>query len=213
MNANAVTFEDAEPYYWEVEHFSTSLRAWLINDMDVNPSINRARSRGRNPMTRRLAVLALVGLGVILPAAGAFARGYGRYGNTAPMTPYGPAYDPATWKQAGYNPVVYEQLIMQKMAFAEQQAMMKQQQLYEKMQKAQGKNGQKTQGTFGQGTGQQFQQPTIAPRRTAKKKKTKKGTPNVETTAETDKGKATGKDKASTTTAKPASTTTEKPKS
>jgi hypothetical protein len=71
-----------------------------------------------------------------------------RRGRSGPaMTPYGPVSNPTQspeWRQAGGNPMIYEQIMMQKMMAAEQkqmqqqyQALQKQQQAYEKWLKEQ----------------------------------------------------------------------------
>src|SRR5438128_1312333 len=99
--------------------------------------MGRIQGERGNPVNRRLILLATAALVVLVPALDAAARGYGRYSNTPPMTPFGPQYDPATYRQAGGDPAVYEQLMLQKMAmmqYQQQQAYMKQVQQYQKQQ-------------------------------------------------------------------------------
>lgn len=48
--------------------------------------------------------------------------------NFTPITPFGPVYDPTTMRQAGGNPMAYQQLLEQKMMLQQQQTMMRQQQ-------------------------------------------------------------------------------------
>ncbi len=99
--------------------------------------------------------LILAFLGVLLAAVpdSAFAQRRGR-SNSPGMTPYGPEFSPAEWKQAGGNPMIYEQIMEQKMMAAQQkamqqeyQAMVKQQQAYQKWIKDQAAKKAKGQAT------------------------------------------------------------------
>jgi hypothetical protein len=117
-------------------------------------------------MVRRLGLMAFSAMLVVMPAAAQAQRG--RYGNIAPMTPYGPAYDPVLWRQAGYNPAVYDQLLQQKMLLMQQRAVLKQQKQMQLMQKAQKKAGQTGPGSF---AASQAQQQFNTPLRSARKKK------------------------------------------
>lgn len=137
-------------------------------------------------MNRRVAVLAFTVAVVLLPA-GVFGQRWGRYGNTPPMSPYGPLYDPTTWRQAGYNPIVYQQLMEQKMIMAQQKAMLKQQQMLQKMQQqnAKNKNGNSTnnnQLNFMPGAGNPTQ-PFLGQPRAARKKRHIRKTPATASTA------------------------------
>ncbi|HEV3167549.1 MAG TPA: hypothetical protein VGZ22_26310 [Isosphaeraceae bacterium] len=157
-------------------------------------------------MNRHLTALAIVAAALMLPSAAFGQRG--RYSNSAPMTPFGPAYDPTTYRQAGYNPFVYEQLMEQKMMMAEQQAMLKQQQMLQKMQQQNAKNkNPKTPGTDGTlGTGTQPPPRVFMPTRTARKKhRPKKDAPIVEAK---DTKETPSKDATTTTSDKPGSGTT-----
>jgi hypothetical protein len=149
-------------------------------------------------MGRKLGFLAFCAVLVVLPVAAQAQRGYGRYANTPPMTPYGPAYDPVLWRQAGYNPDVYDQLLQQKVMLMQQQMIQKQMEQMQKAQKAQKKNGQNDTGAaFTQGTQRPFIA-TPAPR----KKRGKKTT--TEIGEQTGASAKTSKDAKAKTSAKPA---------
>lgn len=93
------------------------------------------------------------------------------------MTPFGAAYDPTTWREAGYNPIIYEQLMEQKMIVAQQKAMLKQQQMLQKMQQqnAKNKNSNNNSLTLTPGTGNQPNPFLTHPRPARKKRHLKKG--------------------------------------
>ena len=67
------------------------------------------------------------------------------------MTPFGPVYNTNSpeWRQAGGNPIVYQQIMEQKMMMQQQQMYMKQQQLYMKQQQQAAKGQNKNQGLNG----------------------------------------------------------------
>ena len=114
----------------------------------------------------------LTGL-VLTPGLAHAQRGMSRYRNAQPMTSYGPAFNPALtpeWRQAGGNPDVYQQIVMQKMAAAEQAAFQKQFTEYQKQMKAQGLKPQTT-------------TTTLAPRHIKKKRATLKPSTATTTTA------------------------------
>lgn len=118
------------------------------------------------------------------------------------MTPYGPVANPTQspeWRQAGGNPMIYQQLIEQKMMVAQQkamqqqyQAMQKQQQAYEKWvkeQKAKKDKGQPVDLAYQQMLDQKAQVEAAVEARAAKlaalrekkKRGTKKGTTKSDT--------------------------------
>lgn len=124
-------------------------------------------------MNRRLAVLALFAPAVLMPVA-VEAGGRGRYNSTPPMTPFGPAYDPATFREAGGNPILYEELWANKVMAAQQKAMIQQQQQWQKMQQQQ-KHAKNT-AAVAPGTVPPFQ-PAFNPPRPRKKRGKR---PNIE---------------------------------
>jgi hypothetical protein len=81
--------------------------------------------------------LALVALLVLAGASPAFAQRGRVRANPVAQTPYGPVFNPAQsreWQQAGGNPMVYQQMMRQRMQQAQQKA---QQQQYQALQKQQ----------------------------------------------------------------------------
>jgi hypothetical protein len=160
-------------------------------------------------MGRKLGLVAFFAVMVVLPVAAQAQRGFGRYANTPPMTPYGPAIDPVLWRQAGGNPEMYDQLLQRKMMFMQQQVMQKQQrqmQLMQKAQKAQKKNGQNdpAAAALTQGT----QRPFIAAS-AARKKHGKKTTAVIE--EQTEPKTKSAKDAKGKTTSKPTTPATSTP--
>ncbi len=95
-------------------------------------------------MTRRFFALAVLGGVLVMGLPGSAMAQRGRR-NTAPITPFGPMYDLNTMKQAGGNPMAYEQLMEQKMMLQQQQMMMRQQQaMMQQAQRAQAQAKKKT---------------------------------------------------------------------
>ena len=84
---------------------------------------------------KRSIALAIVTVVTALPGMAQAQRG--RMSSGPAMTPYGPMTNPtqsAEWRQAGGNPMIYEQIMEEKMMVAQQKAM---QQEYQAMQKQQ----------------------------------------------------------------------------
>ena len=134
------------------------------------------QEQGGWDMSRRFG-LAMMLAGLLLwPGLAQAQRGMSRYANTPAMTPYGPVFNPTQtpeWRQAGGNPVVYQQIMMQKMAAAEQAAFQKQWAAYQKQMKLQGATAPVA---------------TVAPTRPRKKRPTLK--PSAAATAKADASKA-----------------------
>jgi len=86
-------------------------------------------------MSRHFAALAVLA-GLALVPSLAFARGYGRSGGYI-NTPFGQMNTRSPeYKMSGGNPLVYQEIMQQKMMMQQQQMMMKQQQKYmQQMQK------------------------------------------------------------------------------
>lgn len=122
-------------------------------------------------MRRHVGFAALSALIALTPAL-AHARGYGGKGGSV-MTPFGPVYNTSSpeWKMSGGNPMVYEQIMEQKMMMMQQQAMQKQQQLLLKQQQQKKGPGATVPGT---GAGAASGMLTTLPR-TKKKRRTYMG--------------------------------------
>jgi len=158
-------------------------------------------------MKRRLAFLSVFVAIVLLPSVSFGQRG--RWSSTPPMTPFGPAYDPTTMRQAGYNPLVYDQLMQEKMIIAQQKALIKQQQMMQKMQKN-SKNQKKADAApFTTDTGLQGQA-LVSPRIQHKTHKAKKDT---STTPETKTDATQTNTEATTATSTPDANAAAKPES
>jgi hypothetical protein len=87
-------------------------------------------------MTRRL-VLVLTMMAVL--ASPAVAQRGGNRGNRTVQTPYGPVFNPTLspeWRQAGGNPMVYQQIMRQRQMLAQQKAMQGQAKAMQKQQDA-----------------------------------------------------------------------------
>lgn len=145
---------------------------------------------------KRLCSLVLLVI-VLVSSSDAKAQRRGRGGPA--MTPYGPMANPTQspeWRQAGGNPMIYQQLIEQKMMVAQQkamqqqyQAMQKQQQAFEKWvkeQKAKKEKGQAVDPAYQQMLDQKAQVEAAVEAHAAKlaalKEKKKRGTTKKGTT-------------------------------
>jgi hypothetical protein len=94
---------------------------------------------GEGTMIRRCCLLTVFALLTSVPSL-ATARGYGRSGGTL-NTPFGTInMNSPEYKMSGGNPIVYQQLMEQKMLMQQQQMMLKQQQQYMKQMQKQAKN-------------------------------------------------------------------------
>jgi len=93
-----------------------------------------SRPTSREERMKRLLVLSALVL------AGMPHSAWAQRGRSGPaMTPYGPMTNPTQspeWRQAGGNPMIYEQIMMQKMMAAQQKEMQKQYQALQKQQQA-----------------------------------------------------------------------------
>ena len=95
-------------------------------------------------MTRRSPLIVAVVVLIVSPAL-AQRAGYGP--NSRVRSPHGPVFNPTLtpeWKEAGGNPLIYQQIMREKLAIAQQKAMQKQ---YQAMQK-QAQAMQKQQAAF-----------------------------------------------------------------
>lgn len=137
----------------------------------------------------------------------------GRFRNAPAMTANGPVYNPTQtpeWRQAGGNYAVWEQIMMNKMAAAEQAAFQKQMVAYQKMMKAQGvkpgmtpTNDQSTMN-FAPQQRRLKKKPTLKPSSVTKPKDEKKGDKATKPDAETDEEVAPPATVATPVAAKPA---------
>jgi len=110
-------------------------------------------------MARAIALAVLVTL-LAVPGA-AHAQRRGRSGPA--MTPYGPVANPtqsAEWRQAGGNPIIYQQIMEQKLLAAQQKEMQKEWQALQKQKQAYDKwlKEQKTKKDKGQPVDPAYQQ-------------------------------------------------------
>jgi hypothetical protein len=161
-------------------------KAW--QDRFQFPSVRLLIHGGKADMARRLISWGLVALAVAGLSTTAHAQRYGRTYGPA-MTPFGPVYNPALspeWRQAGGNPIIYEQIMQQKALIQQQKLMMQQQQAYNKYQQELAKqkkaNGNTTTGTTSGDQPQAFSTTLTPPRRkTSTKKSATSSSPSTPT--------------------------------
>lgn len=143
-------------------------------------------------MARSIALIILLSVLLIPGEARAQRRGGTRGGTRQPMSVDGPVYNPALspeWRQAGGNPMIYQQIMQQKYLAAQQkqmqkeaEALRKQQQAYEKWlkeQKAKKDKGQPVDPAYQQMLDQEAQYKAAVEARAARAaaKKAKKSAP------------------------------------
>jgi hypothetical protein len=163
--------------------------------------------KGGKDMNRRIALFGVALLVLLTPVAAQAGRGYGRYSNVPPMTPFGPAIDPNMWRQAGGDPELYQHMMMQKMTIQQQQLFQKQMQQYQQYQKQlqQQKKSNPDQGTA---TGTTTPPRVYVNQPPSKKKKRRTTTTTTTTPKKAETPAATGSADSSKSPAKPAATTT-----